>query len=65
MGSVAVAKPVVKGSGGVESSVRLDWPSESLPSYVPGELENGPKMVILQQLIHRTVQLGEKILIFR
>ena len=40
-------------------------PSSVIPTYQPGLLESSPKMLILVELIDRSVQLGDKILIFR
>lgn len=60
---VGVAKGGVKSGG--ESSMKLDWPSISLPSYTPGQLSNSPKMMVLMELICRSVHVGEKILVFR
>ena len=40
-------------------------PSSDIPNYRPGVLENSPKMVVLVELVDRSVQLGDKILIFR
>ena len=63
---LGVPKPGNKsGSGGGESSMKLEWPSASLPHYAPGNLQDSPKMVILLELVFRSVKMGEKILIFR
>ena len=51
--------------GGGESSMRLDWPKEVIPSYVPERIQDSPKMVVLLELICRSVHLGEKVLVFR
>ena len=40
-------------------------PTSDIPNYQPGVLENSPKMVILAELIDRSVHVGDKILIFR
>ena len=64
-----VATKPGSGSGGVgtggESSMKLDWPSAALPSYVSGHIQDSPKMVVLLELICHSVHLGEKILVFR
>lgn len=59
-----VAKGVAMKSGG-ESSMKLDWPSAALPSYVSGKIQDSPKMVVLLELIFHSVHVGEKILVFR
>lgn len=64
-GDVGVAKGVATAKSGGESSMKLDWPSESLSSYVPGQIQDSPKMVVLLELICRSVHLGEKMLVFR
>ena len=48
-----------------ESSVKLEWPTTGLPSYVPGKLQDSPKMAVLIDIIFQSVRLGEKTLIFR
>ncbi len=53
------------GGGGGESSMKLDWPSSSLPSYNPGQVQDSPKMAVILELVFRSVHLSEKILIFR
>jgi hypothetical protein len=58
-----VTKPGGSG-GGSESSMKMDWPS-SLPSYVSGQLQDSPKMVVLLELICHSVHLGERMLVFR
>lgn len=60
---MGMAKQGVKAGG--ESSMKLEWPTASLPSYVAGQLHHSPKMVILLELIFRSVKIGEKILVFR
>ena len=52
------------GSGG-DSGMKLDWPTSSLPSYVVGQIQDSPKMVVLLEIICRSVHLGERILVFR
>jgi len=39
--------------------------NELLKDYVPGMLENGGKMVMLFNLISESLQVGDKILVFR
>ena len=59
------------GAGGGESSssssMRLEWPSQvlPLPTYRPGQLQAGSKMVVLFNLIFHSVHIGERILVFR
>ncbi len=53
------------GVGGGESSMKLEWPTSSLPQYTPNNLQNSPKMVVLLELIFRSVKVGEKVLVFR
>ena len=52
-------------NGGGESTMKLEWPTSSLPDYVPGQIKDGSKMVVLLELICHSVHLGEKMLIFR
>ena len=53
------------GGGAGESSMKLEWPTSVLTQYSPGKLQDSPKMAVLQELVFRSVKVGEKVLIFR
>ena len=36
-----------------------------LPQYEMGRLDNSPKMVVAMEILDRSVQVGDKLLIFR
>ncbi|WAR25686.1 ARIP4-like protein [Mya arenaria] len=48
-----------------EPTITYDWANEIFKDYVPGMLENGGKMIILFNLISESLQMGDKILVFR
>jgi RAD54-like protein 2 len=46
---------------------KLEWPNEALamlPPYQTGRLDNSPKMVVAMEILDRSVQMGDKLLIF-
>ncbi|XP_053377474.1 helicase ARIP4-like [Mercenaria mercenaria] len=47
-----------------EPTITYDWANEILKDYVPGQLDNGGKMVILFSLIEQSLLAGDKILVF-
>ena len=40
-------------------------PSIALSNYKTGLLSNSPKMMVMMELIDRSVQLGDRVLVFR
>ena len=48
--------------------INIAQPKEALamlPPYQTGRLDNSPKMVVTMEILDRSVQLGDKLLIFR
>ncbi|OCT83249.1 helicase ARIP4 [Xenopus laevis] len=44
--------------------VTYEWAKEILCDYIPGQLPNSPKMVLLFHLIEESMKVGDKILVF-
>ncbi|XP_040214684.1 helicase ARIP4 isoform X2 [Rana temporaria] len=44
--------------------VTYEWAKEIMFDYLPGQLQNSPKMVLLFHLIEESMKLGDKILVF-
>lgn len=62
---MGVVKPGgVRGVASESSTMKLDWPA-SLTDYVPGQVNESPKMMVLLEILCQSVHLGERVLIFR